>query len=314
MFLRMITKKETLTQNITYMAIMAGVNAVFSLIAAFFPILSVFLMIILPLTSTIVFLFTKHKYFFIYAFATIALCLLITMWDMSFTIFYIVPSIISGYLFGIFIKHKIQSIWIIFITSIVQALFYTLTIPLVNFIFEVDLIKVFLSAFLLNESVHIFVIIPSFFFLLALIQMSFSHLIIANEINKFGYELNEEKININLFSVLNFVFLLLIIPFIFFYPSASYLFLIISFYFAFYLLFNSTPIRKYALLIIYCFVGFLFIFLFAFLFPLIEAPFGLLILSFIPLSITIVSFVNNLLLKRHLKDKMNNTMEKEEDA
>ena len=94
--------------------------------------------------------------------------------------------------------------------------------------------------------------------------MSFSHLIIANEINKFGYELNEEKININLFSVLNFVFLLLIIPFIFFYPSASYLFLIISFYFAFYLLFNSTSIRKYALLIFFCFVGFLFIFLFAF--------------------------------------------------
>lgn len=310
----MITKKETLTQNITYMAIMAGVNAVFSLIAAFFPILSFFLMIVLPLTSTIVFLFAKHKYYIIYAITTVALCLLVTMWDMSFTIFYIVPSILTGYLFGLFIQYKIQPIWTIFITTIAQALFFALTIPLINFVFEVDVIQTFFKAFLLNESLHVFHIIPSFLFLMALIQMSFSYLIISFEIDKFGYSINTSEININLFSILNLIFIIFIIPFVFIYPSASYLFLMISFYFAFYLIFNSKSFKKYFLLIIYLILGFLFIFLFALLYPLINAPFGLLILGLIPLFITTTTFINNLLLKKSYKDKMNKNMKGEESA
>ena len=162
----LLSKRETLTQNITYMAIMAAVNAIFSLIAALVPVVSLFLMIVLPLSSAIVFLFCKHRYYVIYAFATIALCLLVTIFDMSFTIFYVLPSLITGYLFGLFIKYRLHAIWIILITSIAQGLFSALTIPLINVLFEVNVIDTFKGIMQVTASTNVDIIIPTFLFFL----------------------------------------------------------------------------------------------------------------------------------------------------
>jgi len=56
-------KRETLIQNITYMAIMAAINVVFVVLTTLVPLLMFLIIFVLPLTSTVVALFCKKKYY-----------------------------------------------------------------------------------------------------------------------------------------------------------------------------------------------------------------------------------------------------------
>ncbi|MFA7020089.1 MAG: hypothetical protein WC215_00805 [Bacilli bacterium] len=302
-----MTKRETLVQNITYMAIMAAINAIFSLLAALVPALSLFLMIVLPLSSAVVFLFCKHKYYPIYAIATIIICLLITIFDMSFTIFYVIPSIITGYIFGLFIKYKLHAVWIILITSIAQGLFTALTLPLINVIFDVNIIDTFKGILQLTSSTNVDIIVPSFLFYLALTQMIFSYIVIHSEIHKFGYKINDHPINTTIFSYILLGTTIMIIPFIFLLPSGAYLLLSVSLYFMFFIAFTFIMQKSYKVLIAYGGSLLAFMFLFALLYPIISSPFGLLLTGLLPVLIALISLANNLLFNRQAKDKMIST-------
>jgi len=303
----LLSKRETLTQNITYMAIMAAVNAIFSLIAALVPVVSLFLMIVLPLSSAIVFLFCKHRYYVIYAFATIALCLLVTIFDMSFTIFYVLPSLITGYLFGLFIKYRLHAIWIILITSIAQGLFSALTIPLINVLFEVNVIDTFKGIMQVTASTNVDIIIPTFLFFLALVQMVFSYIVVYFEINKFGYVINDEPLNTTLYSSIVIGWLVLIVPFAFFLPSGAYLLLALSFYFMFFLIFSHVAQRNKKTLIAFGVSLIVFLFFFAFLYPIVPDPLGLLLTGIYPLLVSLVCLANSLLFMLAHKDKIIST-------
>jgi hypothetical protein len=303
----LLTRRETLTQNITYMAIMAAVNAIFSLIAALVPVASLFLMIVLPLSSAIVFLFCKHRYYVIYAVATITLCLLVTIFDMSFTIFYVLTSLITGYLFGLFIKYKLHAIWSILITSIAQGLFSALTIPLINVLFEVNVIDTFKGIMQVTTSTNVDIIIPTFLFFLALVQMTFSYIVVHFEINKFGYVINDEPINTTLYSAIVIGWLVLIIPFAIFLPSGAYLLLALAFYFMFFLIFSHVAQRNKKTLIAFGVSLIVFLFLFAFLYPIVPNPLGLLLTGIYPLLVSLVCLANSLLFMLAHKDKIKGT-------
>ena len=303
----LLTKRETLVQNITYMAIMAAVNAIFSLIAAFVPLASLFLMIVLPLSSAIVFLFCRHRYYIIYAFATVVLCLLVTIFDMSFTIFYVLPSVITGYLFGLLIKYKFHAVWIILLTSIAQGLFTALTIPLVNVLFEVNLIDTFKGFLQVTGSVNVDLIIPTFLFFLALVQMVFSYIVISFEINKFGFEINDQPFDTSLFSYILIGTLVLIIPMGFWLPSGAYLLLALTFFFMFFIVFANVAKKNNKVLIAYGVSLVVFLFLFAFSYPLIPSPYGLLLSGILPLLVALISLSNNVLLTLAHKDKIIST-------
>ena len=307
----LLTKRETLVQNITYMAIMAAINAIFSLLAALVPTLSLFLMIVLPLSSAIVFLFCEHRYYPIYAAATVLICLLITIFDMSFTIFYVVPSILTGYLFGIFIKYKLHAIWIILITSIAQGLFTALTLPLIDLIFAINVIDAFKGILRLTDSLNVDIIIPSFLFYLALTQMVFSYIVIHSEINKFGYEINDAPINTSLYSLILLGIIASITPFIFLLPSGAYLLLSVSLYFMFFIAGSFIIAKNRRVLIAYGASLLAFLFLFAFLYPLTPAPFGLLLVGILPALIALISLLNNSLFNKGAKDKIISTGKEE---
>ena len=111
----LFSKKETLIQNMTFMGIFSAINVVISLLSTILfavatPI-SILLIIVLPLTSTVVELFCKDKYYPIYLFSTIGLSLVVTMWDMQNTIFYLIPSVFTGYIFGLLTKKRISGIY-----------------------------------------------------------------------------------------------------------------------------------------------------------------------------------------------------------
>ena len=69
------------------MAIFAAINIVLTLIANFVPFVTVFLVIFLPLTSAIVEVACKDKYFPIYGFGTLGLCIAVSFWNLDSVIF-----------------------------------------------------------------------------------------------------------------------------------------------------------------------------------------------------------------------------------
>ena len=60
------SKRETLVQNIAFLAIMAAINVVLLLLATLLPYLLLFLTMILPFVSLLVTIYCKKRYYPMY--------------------------------------------------------------------------------------------------------------------------------------------------------------------------------------------------------------------------------------------------------
>lgn len=299
--MKLIYERENLVKSIPLMALMAAINIIIAALSALSPFVSIFLILVLPLTSAIVELSCKDRYFPIYALATFGLSLAITFWNIETTIFYVLPSIITGYIFGVLAKHKIPAVWSIFAATLAQtALTYGL-IPLINFIFQVDLIDTFKAAFGLREMTNINLIIPTFIFLVSLIQSSLSQLIVSQELQKFG--IKEEAKNIS--DIVSFsigtLFAVLIIPFYFVDLQFAYLFLAASIYFACYALTITISSKRFLELIPSGIALVITILLFAFIQSYMKEASQFLLLGFLSACICLISLVFSFLKKKKEK-------------
>lgn len=243
--MKLFSKRETLLQNMALMGIMAAINIIVAVISAFVPVISLFLVLILPLSSTLVELYCKDRYYPIYAIATIGLSLVATMWNMETTIFYVVPSILTGYIFGLMSKKNVPSIYSIFTASVIQTGVTIAFIPLINFLFDVDLVKTFLTFFRVDSFFYVEDFVLAFIFVMSLIQVALSYAIISQEIKKFGFEeRNDDKYRI-IYQILCTVFALLEIPFAFFYIPMSYVFMMMAIYFGVFILIDFIYDKKW---------------------------------------------------------------------
>lgn len=310
--MKLFTKKEKLIDNIAYMAIMAAINVVFTLITTLSPILVILIVFVLPLTSTIVTLYCKKRYFPIYAFVTISLCFLVTIWNISDTLFYVIPSIVSGFIFGLLILKKVHSTLIIFISSIAQTILTILSIPLIKALLNIDIINVFSSLLNLNNFKYLDFVSYSFIFFLSLTQISLSFIIIKDELIKFDYDINKNKIKpyIYMILVLSFSLMSMIFSFIkepktdvYIFGPISYLLMYFSLYFFIFVFIDSFNERRLFLYISYIFSIFLFIILFGLLYEKIVSPYGLLLIQILFVMITIISFMNKYLFKKKINIK-----------
>ncbi|MBO4856553.1 MAG: hypothetical protein J5511_04200 [Bacilli bacterium] len=297
-------KKETLVQNITYMAIMAAINVVFVLITVLVPFLFFLIVFVLPLTSTIVTLHCKKRYFPIYAVATIGLCMICTMWQIGDTIFYVIPSVISGFLFGFMVEKKVPSFWILTITTLVQIGISYATIPLLNLIAGKDVVVSFATVFGLGEFKYLNYVVPCFIFFIALAQQIIAYMVIKEELPKFGYTLNEPKelpfslaMAIGAASTLAFAFM--------FIPNCgpiAYLMSLISLLFVCYAIIYLVLEKS---IVIYISLGASLVvsmIVFALIYSMVEEPKGLILVNIFFFIVAIIVLINNYLLKPHKKD------------
>lgn len=290
-------KRETLVQNITYMALMAAINVVFVLLTTFVPVLFFLIVFVLPLTSVIVTLLCKKRYFPIYAVATIGLCLLCTIWKIDDTIFYVIPSIISGFIFGIMVEKKIPSFWIIIATTILQIGFTYASIPLIKVMTGRDIILDFATVFDIANFQYLDYVTPCFIFFISLAQEILAFTIIKDELPKFGYELNEPA-NLPLsLSILLGSFIALAFIFMFIYGPVAYLMTLFALLLGIYAFVHLVILKNK---IVYILLGASFIisfFLFAILFPLVKEPLGLIFINIFFFLEGIIVLFNNSLLK-----------------
>ena len=222
----MFKEKETLLQNMAFMGVMAALNVLLSALGTYFPITGIFIMIFLPFFSAIVAIICKWKYYPIYAFATIIVALCATFWHTEFTIFYLIPSVITGFLFGLCFKLKLSGTYALLFTSVIQLGLTYLALPIIQAIYGTDLIYTFLVLFKLDTNPYAGMIVPSFIYLLSLAQMLLSYIILHNEIKKFADDTsNKNGLIIKLIGLSSAI---LVIAFAFSYLNVSYLFMFIS--------------------------------------------------------------------------------------
>ena len=295
-------KKETLVQNIAYMGLMAAINVVFVLLTAFVPLLFLLIVFVLPLTSTIVALHCKKIYFPIYAFATIGLCMLVTIWKIDDTIFYVIPSIVSGFVFALLVEKEIPAPWIIIATSIIQFGFSLASIPLINLMFNRSIIETFATPFGLKDYAYLDYIVPLFVFFLSLVQSILSFIVINEEIKKFGFVLKEAKLSANPILIGLLSSLIMMVIFAFIYKPIAYVFLAISVYFTCLIIAGLLAKKAIWIYISIPVIALISFFLFALLYKNVPSPLGLLMIGIFSVLILIIGFIDNCLLKDKNKD------------
>ncbi len=294
----MFKEKNTIIENIAFMGIVAAINVLLSVLAAFLPITSIFILIFLPFFSSVVALLCKWKYYPIYFFATIGVALAATFWNIQFTLFNLIPSLITGFLFGLSFKKHLSGTYALLFTSVAQCAITFALIPLINVLCNTDIIDTFLKFFKLNDNPNAQIIVPSFIYLIGLIQMVFSYIVLNNELKKFKAD-NWTKNN-NLLIYIGLGISLLLIPFIFFALSISYLFMFIGLLISVSLFIDLIETKKKGLIIISS-VGFAFGFLSIFMFySLVKMPYTLILINISNICILLISLLYNLIREKKI--------------
>lgn len=277
---------------------MAAINIIVSVIAAFSVIASIFLIIILPLTSTIVVLTCPEKFFPIYAFATIGLSLVATIWNLDITLFYVVPSIISGFVFGFCIKKSVYFGWSIVVSAILQTAISFAIIPLINLLFEVDFIKDLQAIFKIYDAIPGQIFVCCGFFIIALIQSFLSFFVVQSEISKMR-SLSSTSVTYKYFNFLGVCFVLAIIPIAFLSIGVAYILELLSITIAGFVIYEWFKKSQSKQLIISAASLLLNVFLVAILYDIVPDYWGMLMFAFTPLIICLLSFCYFLLKKEH---------------
>lgn len=283
----MFKKRETPIQNIAYLALMSAINVIFVLMSSLLPPLMFVLVFILPLTNTVVTLFCKKRYYPIFFIVTVGLCLLTTFSISMFdTFLYVIPSMVTGFIFGILIEKNIPSIHSLVLTTAIQYIFIVLTFYIINLIVpQQNFIDAFLSMFGLQNFKFKEVFIHVFCFLLASIQNLISYIVIKYEIPKLGYQFNHTIKFHFIEQIVIFASLILGVVTYFIYPPLVYIFVFIPLYYFISQIMEICISKNITLIIIEGAIILLSIFSFALLYSFPVKPLSI-ILLYIPIGLT----------------------------
>ncbi len=300
--MNIFSKRETVSQNIAFIGLMAAINAIFVGLASFIPVLFILIIFILPITSTLVWLFCQKRYFFIYSIATVLVCFIFFAFQITDTIFYVIPSIISGFVFGIMLEKKAPTFWILFVSSIVQAVVTYACLPLIELLFEINTIEYFIQILGLSEFAYQDYLPAAFIFVLSIIQSVITYSVLTDEISKMGRKESDKEVSLLLVMIIEYVLIALSIAFAFIYGPVSFLFMCFAIYFGVYLTSLLVVLPKKWPWICSLVNGLLTIFIYAILASYIPAPYQILVILVFFVLETLIGFSNLCLENKSNKD------------
>ena len=301
--MKLFKKQESIVQNMVYMGLLAAVNVVFVILTYFVPFLLFVLVFVLPLCSVIITYYCKKYYFPIYFVVVVSICLLI---DLPDTIFYVIPSLITGFIFGLFVDKRIQPIFSILLATVVQFGISLAFIPLIKVLTNRDIVYDMATIFHLADYIYLDYVVISFVFFVAFAQIMISYLVMHSELVKFGINFSTESKNIYILDLMSIGFGLLAILFAFVYPVLSFVFLMLLFITTIdrLIYLDFTHYKLYVIELVVISLGT--IFFVAGLYNQIKTPLGLLLIGFLPFCISCACLLNKCLLSKASKDTINN--------
>ena len=295
--MEVFNKKETLIRTISFMAFFVAINVMCSFLTTVLPLLSVVMIIFLPLTSAMVEVMCKDRWFPIYAFSTIGLSIVVSLQSIDFTLFYIIPSIFTGYIFGLFSKRNLPGMFSIFVASIIQMVLSIASIYILEVATGIDIFDIIAKILRISDRFWFNLLILVGFFFVGLVQTFLSYIVVKNELSKFGNNPSEINNNSLVPEIATLVSLAVSTLFSFFYLSVSILFYAFAIYFFIFVIIEHVKAKQKMSLIIDGIILLLAIFFYAGLNNLISNDFHILLLFFAPLLISSYSIFHYFLKK-----------------
>lgn len=288
-------KRETPIQNIAYMSIMSAINVIFVLLSNVLPILLFLLVFILPLTSTIVTIYCKKRYYPIYFIVTFSLCFLVAY---GFSIFdnliYVLPALITGFIFGICFEYKLPSMLSIVINTLVEFILSILTFYVIGKILtNLNMMDTLITAFGLQHFPYKVAFSLIFLFIIAQIQIVLSYVFIKSELHRLGLDVNlncQYSFLLNLYTI---GCCLLAVLSYFYFKNWTLVLVLMPLVIYIYQLINLVLNRDFIVLAILGVIHLAFIFIFAFLYEKVDTPNQAILIYTLFGPVTIIDFLNN---------------------
>lgn len=200
--MKLINKKNDLKSTIPLMALFVALNLIITIYATYLPLSGYILILFLPLISTIYCLNTRKRYFPIYFSITMILAICFSIQDLTTTLLYLLPALLQGLFFALFITLNKDGTISYFISVAVLFLTKIAIIPLIDFIYQVNTINSILTLLNLINVQNITYFIYGSLFMLCTLEMFIVFIITKNELLKLGYK-------INLFSDVSLIFIVI---------------------------------------------------------------------------------------------------------
>lgn len=172
-------ERETPSQNIAFLGIMSGVSVVLTLISSFFPFFTIATIFVLPVVSALGTRLTKTKYSIPFLLATSVIMLGASSFNLTETLFYLLPALLCGGLYGMLARAKTPTTYTILAVSFLSLGLNYLSVPIIKGLSGINPIEATIVLLKLNEKENVLIAFPSLLLALGLIQTVLSHFLIV---------------------------------------------------------------------------------------------------------------------------------------
>lgn len=175
--MNLFRERKNPAENMSFMAMMAAVNAVLAVLASWVPFSVFFIVLFLPLGSALVAKICQNKYLIPYVLAASLVAIGVTFYDFETTAFYVIPAIISGTFYGFLDKKGMPTPFLLFLSALLGTGLNYAALPLIETLYDIDMIETAKDLLGLAAKTHIDDIIPCFIYAYSLAEISLSHLL-----------------------------------------------------------------------------------------------------------------------------------------
>ena len=191
MSMPLIQERKTPAQNIAFLGILAGVVVVLSVLGGFLPVVSFLVVFILAAASALGTRITSIRYSLPFMIAASLLSVAASFFNLTEALFYFVPSILAGGIYGIMSRNKLPLSLAIFVGAVLTLAFNYAAFFFIKGVYEIDIIEDSLKILGLAENTHVRPAIPAFLLGIGLAEMVLSHILIGIFYERFS--LNTEE-------------------------------------------------------------------------------------------------------------------------
>ncbi|MBE6135103.1 MAG: hypothetical protein E7179_03725 [Erysipelotrichaceae bacterium] len=296
--MKLFRERVTPVENIAFMAIMAAFVAIISLIGALLPLSSIFIMVLVPLAASAVALFCKARYLPIFFLGCFGLAMALSAWNFAGTVFYVLPSLLTGLCYGLLWKLKTPSSLNIFVTSLLGFLLFMFSLRLAGWMAGIDMQVFLLSLIKKENSESAPIVFPLFCFAYSVAQIGIAHIFLTYELSHVGKRENGEGKFRPFHPLISVGFSILSAICVLFSLKTAYFFFGCALFWAVFSLMSLHPKTHWATWVVLGVGVFASILIFAATFKKIEGYGGMLLLL-VPIAFfDLSSFLNFLLLRK----------------
>lgn len=293
-------KREKPIQNITLIALIIALQASFSLITTFIPdliVIPLLIILLIPLTSVIVPLYCQKNYLIVYLISSIAINLAVSSINLTNTIFYMIPSILIGFFYGLFLKLKFPTSLNIFGLSLITLVLWIISLYIIKGMYGIDMQETLLKIIGKNTTAgkNIFLLFGYFF---SLAQLTLIHLFIMCQSKYLGIENKFSNEICILYPIFAAFFASFSALFGLWYLDIAYLLFGFAIYWSVYCLYQILKERNQVIILLTIVSCLLMIIPFAFAYKNFSKESALLLTNLYLIPLIIFSFLNSILSKR----------------